>query len=540
MNAVLRRLGIDPVQWSALTRAYLTMDLRRAGGARLLRTTGREGAPRAVIGLLIGAFINSLLVALLVVVVNDPLTAAVQMVMMISLTVAMLLVVDFTGSVLSADDYWIVGPRPVESRTYFAARVSAVLAYVAAVSTVMSVVPGIAFAFGHDLGIFGLAGAVLAAVLASCTGASLAIGLCIFLMTRLHPSRLVPAISVVHLLGSAIPLAGYLVVMRGFEDAVLRDFSIGVYDWIWYIPATWYAAIVPLAGGVASTREAVAAAGAVLVTLVTIVFASSGLSLDSAARLAEATTATTRGRGGRRWLDSIPGFSRGEAYAVATLIGAQFRHDLRFRLAILGVIPLTVFYMLLGWESGLGSDPFGGQASRANAPIYMGIAFIPMVLHTAVQYSDGWRAAWVFWASPCDPGRLVLAAKNFVSVVFIGAYVVLLGTMWSFSFDRVWHAFVHAVILGGLAHLLLQSAVIMNPALPFTKEPKRGEQSSRIFGLLFVSIITTSMAPVVLPLIYRRAWSTVALIGVIAAASLALERLAHRRVAHAIGQMEWA
>ena len=90
-----------------------------------------------MIGLLIGAFINSLLVALLV--------------------------VDFTGSVLSADDYWIVGPRPVESRTYFAARVSAVLAYVAAVSTVMSIVPGIAFAFGHDLGIFGLAGAVLAA-----------------------------------------------------------------------------------------------------------------------------------------------------------------------------------------------------------------------------------------------------------------------------------------------------------------------------------------------------------------------------------------
>src|SRR5688572_25547416 len=98
MSPILRTLGIDPVQWSALTRAYLTMDLRRAGGARLLRTTGREGAPRAVIGLLVGAFINSLLIALLVVVVDDTLTSAVQMVMMVSLTVAMLLVVDFTGS----------------------------------------------------------------------------------------------------------------------------------------------------------------------------------------------------------------------------------------------------------------------------------------------------------------------------------------------------------------------------------------------------------------------------------------------------------
>lgn len=540
MSGLLRRLGIDPDQWKALTRAYLLMDMRRAGGARRFRATGREGAPLALIGLLLGAFINSLLVALLVVVVHDTLTAAVQMVMMISLTVAMLLVVDFTGSVLSADDYWIVGPRPVESRTYFAARLSAVLAYVIAVSGVMSIVPGLAFAIGHELGIPGLLGAMLAAVLASCTGAALAIGASIFLMTRLHPSRLVPAISMVHLLGSAIPLAGYLVVMRGFEDAVLRNFSIGAYEWIWYIPATWYAAIIPLSGGIAETREAIAASGALGLTLVTLVFASGGLSLDSAARLVEATTAAPGRRRSRRWLERVPGFGRGEAYAIATLIGAQFRHDLRFRLGVLGVIPLTVFYMVLGWESGMGSDPFGAQPSKAHAPIYMGIAFIPMVLHSALQYSDGWRAAWIFWASPCDPGRLVLAAKNFVTIVFIGAYVVLLGTMWSLTFERAWHAFIHAVVLGSIAHLLLQWAVILNPAVPFTKEPKRGDQSSRIFGLLFVSILATSAMPFVLPMIYRRAWSTLAMFAVLAAASVALERIARRRVTAAISELEWA
>jgi hypothetical protein len=539
MTGLLRRLGIDPDQWKALTRAYLVMDMRRAGGARRRRATGRESVPIALVGLLLGAFINSLLVALLVVVVHDTLTAAVQMVMMVSLTVAMLLVVDFTGSVLSADDYWIVGPRPVESRTYFAARFSAVLAYVVSVSAVMSLAPGIAFAVGHDLGLPGLAGTMVAAVLASCTGAAVAIGVSIALMTRLHPSRLVPAISMVHLLGSAIPLAGYLVVMRGFEDAVLREFSIGAYGWIWYIPATWYAAIVPLSGGGADGREALAAGGALGLTVITFVLAAGGLSLDSAARLVEATAAP-RGRGTRRWLEHVPGFSGGESYAIATLIRAQFRHDLRFRLAILGVLPLTVFYMFLGWESGMGSDPFGAQPSRASAPIYMGIAFIPMVLHSALQYSDGWRAGWIFWASPCDPGRLVLAAKNFVAVVFIGAYVVLLGTMWSFLFERVWHAFVHALVLGLIAHLLLQWAVLMSPALPFTKEPKRGEHSGRIFGLLFVSMAATSMTPFLMPLIYRRGSTTIGLFVILAAASVAFERVARRRVAAAISELEWA
>ena len=540
MSALLRSLGIDAVQWLALTRAYLLMDLRRAGGARRLRASGRDGAPRAIIGLLIGAFINSTLVALLVFVVHDTLTAAVQMIMMVSLTVSMLLVVDFTGSVLSADDYWIVGPRPVESRTYFAARLSAVLAYVVAVSLVMSVAPAAAFFFGHDVGVTGFAGAIVAAVLASCTGASLAIGACVALMTRVHPSRLVPAISMVHLLGSAIPLVGYLIVMRGFQDAVLRDFSIGDYAWVWYIPATWYAAIVPLAGGIADTREVVAAAAAFGTTVITIVFGSGGLSLDSAARLVEATTTTPTERAARRWPDGLPGFRSGEGYAVATLVRAQFSHDLRFRLAILGVVPLTVFYMFLGWESGAGSDPFVHQSSRSSAPIYMGIAFIPMVLHSALQYSDSWRAAWLFWASPSDHGRLVLAAKNFVSVVFIGAYAVLLGVLWSFVFDRIWHAFVHAAILGGLAHILLQTAVITNPALPFTKEPKRGEQSSRIFGLLFVSIVTTSLTPFVLPLIYQRLWSTVALVAAMAAVSVLLERIAHRRARSVMQALEWS
>ena len=41
-----------------------------------------------------------------------------------------LLLVEFNAVVLSPDDYGVLGHRPVNSRTYFAARLAAVVAYV--------------------------------------------------------------------------------------------------------------------------------------------------------------------------------------------------------------------------------------------------------------------------------------------------------------------------------------------------------------------------------------------------------------------------
>ena len=126
----------------------------------------------------------------------------------------------------------------------------------------------------------------------------------------------------------------------------------------WYSvrPPTWFAALVPTLAGVGGTSEPAAAAGAVVLTGVLLWLACGQISLDSASRLSERRA--PEGAPSRRGLDRIPGFHSGEAYVVATLIRAQFRHDLRFRLAILGVMPMTVFYMFLGWKDGLLADPF--------------------------------------------------------------------------------------------------------------------------------------------------------------------------------------
>ena len=539
MTRLAALAGIDATQWWALTRTYLLMDLRRGGGARKTRSSRTHQSPVSVAAMIVGALVNSLMISLLVYLIRDPLTAAIVMVTMAGATTSMLLMVDFAGSVIASEDYWVLAPRPVSSRTYFAARLAAVLAYIVSFALMLALAPAVMFLFAHGLGVGGFLGAIGATVLSSVAGAGLVIAAYTSLLTRVSASRLVPVITLVHLSGSMMAMAGFLLVVRGFDDPGFRDVSIANVRWLWYLPPAWFAALVPTLAGTGGAAEAAAASGAVVLTLVLLWLACGRISLDSASQLTEAASAGT-GRAAPRLLDRFPGFRSGEAYVVSTLIRAQFRHDLRFRLAILGVLPMTVFYMFLGWEDGLLLDPFSTGGNSGPAPIYMALGFLPMMLHGAVQASDHWKASWLFWAAPADPGRLVVAAKNFVAVFFLGTYLLALAAIWAMFYERVWHAIVHAAFLGAGAHMLLQLAVMVAPALPFAREPKRAEQSGRLFWLFMVGMIFASLGPAMLPSVYSRPWLTVTLGVMLVGLTTALESLLRRRARAHFSTLEFA
>lgn len=538
MSARLAAVGIDPAQWLALTRTYLLMDLRRAGGVRsALSTQGKHASPLPFAGLLVGAAMNSVVIGVLVFVIADSLTAALFMVIMAGMTISMLLLVDFAGSVVSAEDYWVVAPRPVSSRTYFAARLSAVLAYVITLALLMALFPALTFAVRHQLGVGGFAGALAAAVLSGVSGTALIIGIYTHLMARTSPARLVGMMSWIHLLASGLSMAGFLLLARGIGGADVSGMAVGNREWIWYMPVTWFAALVPALGGTGGPRELAAASGAVALTLALLWLAAGRISLEFASTMSEAKNASTA-FGSRRRLERLPGFREGEAYAVATLVRAQFRYDLRFRLGVLGVLPMMLFYLAMGWDEGALADPFVPQERSGAALIYMPLAFLPMILHGALQHSEHWRAAWIFRATPADPARLVVATKNFVALLFIGGYLLVMGAFWALFYERIWHAVLHAAIVGAGAHMLLQAVVILAPSIPFSKEPARAEQSGRITVLFFVAMMASAIGPIALPFFYARPAWFAGLVAAILAGTYALERRLHRRARAYAGEVE--
>jgi hypothetical protein len=266
--------------------------------------------------------------------------------------------------------------------------------------------------------------------------------------------------------------------------------------------------------------------------------AAGRLSLDYARRIGEMSAVGEPPSRRRRTLP-LPGFGRGEARAVALLVRGQFRFDQRFRMGVLGILPLTGFYLLLGINQGALEDPFLASSHHGGPGVFFAVVFIPMTLHAALTVSESWRAAWIFFASPASHARIVVAAKNFITVYFLGAYLLVLAAFWSYFFDRVWHAVIHALFAGLLAHLLLQLMVMVKPTLPFAAEPRKAERSAGMFGLFFVGSIVAGFAPVFLSFVYRSLPLTFGALGLVLAVTAAIEYALRLRVDEAIGDLEF-
>lgn len=503
IDRLLRTWGVDPVQWRALLRAYLRMDARRGGGAKPQgQRDGFGGLP--FVALLTINIMTGAMFAIMAAALEDVRTFAHLMTTYAAVNTTMLLLVDFTAVVVSPDDYRVLGSRPVDSRTYFAARLSTLLVYVIAVSLANAALPAIVLWLWRGLGVLTAAGALAAVVLCGVCAAVFVITAYVALVEHVHPRRLTRALSYLHLAGSSLFLGGYYLAISALDNERIRSISIDGTSWVWLNPASWFASLIPVTAGIAEKADWLAAAAAMIVLAASVPLASGRISLAYAERLAEIGASSEPPRTGRSVMTQLPGFSRGEARAVALLVRAQFRYDNRFRLAILSLVPVTAFYILLGLDEGALTDPFTGWASGGIA-MYFATVFLPMTIQSALIASDSWRAAWVFFATPADPAKLIVAAKNFVAVWFLGGYLLLLAVLWSFFFERVWHAFVHALFIGLIAHLLLQTAVIVRPALPFATEPQQAQRTSQLFGLFVVGGLFAGVLPLMLPFIYAAA-----------------------------------
>jgi hypothetical protein len=536
LGRILGRLGVDAVQFRTLVTAYLKTDLRASGGAMpALRQEG-SGGP-AIAGVLVVTAIGSVALAMVVAVTEDPLLSAAMLTTFSAANTMMLLLVDFTGVVVSPEDYTVLGHRPIDSRTYFAARLTSVATYVGAMSVVLALAPAITFWLARRLGLLAIPATFAAVTLCNLVATVFIIAGYVALLGRVHPARVRRAISYLQLMVSMLFYVVYYLATVGFRHSFLERRGSADTPLLWLNPALWFAAFIPVAGGQGSSRLIAASLAAVALTAVAVPIAAARLSLDYARRLGEVSAAAEPARPGGRRRFHLPGFSRDEARAVALLVRAQFRFDNRFRMAVLGILPLTAFYWMM--DANAFADPFAAPDAASGVTIYFALVFLPITLHMALHASESWRAAWIFFASPASTARIVVATKNFVAVYFLGAYLVLLAGLWSALYQRVWHALVHAAFVWLIAHLFLQSAVLLKPALPFASEPRRGEWSSGVFVTVLVWSMTAALIPLVMPMVYAHPPITVVVFAFVVAATAGLEYALRLRVDEALGDLEF-
>ena len=429
---LIEALGADYDQWRVLSRVMWKIDLRMTGYARHGDQTRKRRVPWTLV--MYGFF--GVVIAFVAGAVPDLLLSGTLTLATVGTLVCSVILLEFHAVVISPDDYAILGHQPVSSRTYFLVKVTNVLAHTGLMGALVggpSVFPFLS-SYGPAV-----AAAWLAALAGTVTATTVAvISVYAALLRWVPPDRLSRMLSYAQLLLMSVFAAGILL-----SDEILAALlSVEIPErLLLLLPPAWFASLLTLASGEWGGGAVLAVLAAVASTGAFLIFASRRLSLAYAERLGELLSAGDARRG-RKWMGRVAWrwFSP-EFRVVATLVRAQFRHDMQFRLAVLGLLPLTGLYVFMALQDGPLPDPFieRGFATASLWLIHMAAVFMPLTLVDSFFRSDSFRAAWVFFVAPVDRARLAMKVGDSVAVFFLVPYVAFLSAILAWSFGDVWH-----------------------------------------------------------------------------------------------------
>jgi hypothetical protein len=529
-ESAIKAFGVDPMQWRALVLTALRVDLRTTGAMSLSRMGPSTGA-RSLSGFVVSLLFMSLALMMLVGFAQDLFFALTIYFSFLIFSVGSSLLLEFQSIVLSPDDHRQLAYHPIDSRTFFAARVTAVLGYIGLMTVSLGALPTLASAFAIEGGWHVALAVMLGSIISAVTTTFLAIGAYVLLLHYVSTVWLTHALTYLQLAATFLVYGSYFALPRLIGESMSVGRIVEPGGWILALPGTWFAAYAAIAKGDATFAQAALAALTLIILAVSVSLTAGRVSLDYADRLALLSSSTaskpdeiSRGiRGG--WL-----FRDGERRAIALIVRALFRHDMKFRLGVLTIVPLTIVYMFVGEGPHMMSDPFVSPPGHEPQFVYFAILFFPSMLRQALSKSDAYRAAWILHATPADSARLVLGVKDFVLLMFVAPYLLFLGALIGWGFDRLDHLVILLVTLGLLTHLLAVFELWMNPQLPFSQPATKGSRTRDMLILIAIVSLLAPLMPRLLHLAFATTPRVVGTLGGLVLLNALLVWVATRRV----------
>ncbi len=541
MNRIFAAAGIDYNQWKALVLVALKMDVRgTAIGSGMNAGHERRGSTLVFVVLfymLMGAFASGL-----VVFIRDPLLSGTLLTTFLMFMVGMMVLVDHQSVITSPDDYVVLGFRPVSSRTYFAVRLTNVLVYTMALTTAFGLGPMLAYTFAHGFRpVMGLA-AAFTFYMSTFFATLLLVLAYAWLLRIVGPSRLKRALSYLQLVMGFVVYGGYFAMSRSFNRRAMAQLALPDSPWLLLYPPTWFASILAVAGGDFRTDVVIRAALAVLAVAVLVAKIGGRLTLRYAEQLGALSSASDTRRRPRVVRRPI-WFKLGEARAIALLIRGQLRNDQKFRMGVLGIMPLTVLYIFMSLQNGPLPDPFTVEVDRIADTMLINVAIMifPVMLRQNLTRSDSYRASWIYFASPIDHTRVIAATRNVLTVVFLLPYMVFVSAVLIYFTGNPGHILTHMLMLGLISRLLLQLIFLIDPELPFSKPMVKGERSAQMFVTMFATmIIAFGVGPLLSLFVYPNPLRIVVAVALLLGASRVIDILTRVRLAGVTARLEFA
>ena len=479
MTALFRLFDVDYVQWKAVSRTLLRTDYR-------LPLSDSTSSKSRLGGLAMMTMILSLVgagAAVVVYRVPDPLLSSIFVLTYLGVMLATTLLTQHGMTMLSTNDYAILGPRPVSSRTFLAIRVANVIFHASVITTLTAYPVLLTYALSGDRsGPRTMAGAFAIYAWAF----TIALGLVASygaLVRSVGAERLKRAIGYLQMLGGFVAYGGLFFTNRLLAESWLGAAALPDEWWVIVMPPAWFASYLELATGVTNSTTAVRA----VMSVAALVFLASTLqgrmSLEYARGLSELPQANGGPASGAT---RTPFFSRGERRAVAILVLSHFRHDLRVRMSVLAVVPLVLLYMFVGRED------------RSFDLVAFAVLLFPAILTRHFVSSDTPQAAWMYHATPADHTRIIVALKDVAVAYFVLPFLLLVVAVFTWRLGDFQQALLHTTMLGLISHVALQGSMLISPRLPFAMPPDKTTGSTSLMAWMIVVIIGGQAALVAL------------------------------------------
>jgi len=476
---------VDYDQWKAISRTLLRADFRPPGPnaeSYSLRTLGGFLLMVLIYGLFgVGA-------AVIIVVNSDVLLTGIVTLTYLATLLITALLAQHSAAIVSTTDYAILAPLPVSSRTFLAVRLTNVLFHTTLLTTLMAYPPIAAFTLAHGVSIRrGLSAA--AAMYAFSFAIAFALVALYGTMLRVFgAARLQKVLGYAQTAIGVFAYGGVVFVLQFAGRRALAAAAMPREPWLLLLPPAWFASYIEIASGIGDWNAWARAAISIAVLGGMAVLLRGPLGVEYAERLGQlASVAPTESAPLQRRRALL--FTRDEARAVALLVRAHFRHDLRVRLGVLALAPMTLLYMFIGVRDGGSGDPFVSNASRAGDLIGVAVLFFPTIVVQQFSACDAYRAAWIYFSTPADRVSLIVSLRNVIVAFFLLPYVVFLAIVFTWRFEHIGHALVHAAFLGLVGHLALQVATLVEPRLPFSLPPKKAANSAAMIAWMLIVMV---------------------------------------------------
>lgn len=532
MRALFDAFGIDYAQWKALTIAGLRVDLRAGtfGGAR----TKRKARVSPIVMQLIVYLVFGVFVAVAVSWIADLFLASLVVTSYVMFMVGTAMLVDHNATITSPTHYAVLAFQPIASQTWFAARVANVLAYVLGMTAAVSLLPACVLFVRR--GVLVGAATVLAVFTCAIT-VTLAITIAYAsIMRRIGVQRLRSVLSYVQIVTGLVLYGAFFLFTDDAAKNVLTSLELEKTPLLLLYPGTWYASWIELAAGRAGATEIVPTLVSLLVLGLLALAMRGRLSMDHAERLGALATATSTPRARASARRPAFWFRTGEARAVAILVRAQFRNDLKFRMGVLGAIPLTIVYLYMGLREAGGNAAGPGDNLTM---ITLAVLLFPAIIRMQLGRSDAFRASWVFFTTPADRTRLIRSSKNVLVVYFLLPYLAFVGGLLVWLTGSIGYVALYLILVGLVSHLALVFVTFLDPELPFSKPVTKGGSTGNLFATMIGLGVFGAFLPAVLRRLHGNALASVIAFGVIVLVTLFVDRMMRLRVERQAAELEF-